>query len=78
MGGQLLNQRSALQPQILSLAYILNVVATRIGTTKSNVHKHQDKGSGFCSREFHVLSTLYALTGLLEGALVLTSVLLQY
>ena len=37
MGGQLLNQGSAtLQPHILSLAYILNVVPTRIETGKSN------------------------------------------
>ena len=37
MGGQLLNQGSTtLQPRILSLAYILNVVPTRIETGKSN------------------------------------------
>ena len=63
MGGQLLNQRSALQPWILSLAYILNVVPTRIGTTKSNVHKHHVKGSRFCSRKYNLLLILYTLWG---------------
>ena len=61
MGGQLLNQRSALQPWILSLAYILNVVPTRIGTTKSNVHKQHVKISRFGSGEYNLLLILFCI-----------------